>query len=377
MRWLSRWILTAVLVGSLGCADSATLTGAPADALSGGDGRATDTRIGDPDVTSDSREHEDPDLGSIDVGSDLSGPGDLRPGDSSPDAPGDAITDLPLETVGDIVGDNDARALHDAPIATDDAVVVTVALPSALACGASFDAAITLQNTGSATWRRDDGYKLGAVDDSDPFFDVTRVWLSEDVEVPTGATHTFSFILTAPETAGTYDTDWQMVHESVRWFGQVAEASVVVTCDDTPPSGPPDLGAVTWLHTDVSGWPQTSTLSSVTVSADQICMDYDRANVWPIVTIGGDTDVVGNPWIFIWRDDRWYAGTWEWLRPGQTCKARTSVAGDHIKRSPFDAASGWVPTPGVTYYFMVSGLARASERNVEERTNLMPVVWPD
>ncbi len=146
----------------------------------------------------------------------------------------------------------------------------------------------------------------------------------------------------------------------------------------TRPGDPPplDLSRVTWLHTDVSGWAQVSTLSSVTWRGSQICLDYDRADVWPTRTITGGVAVNANPWVFIWRDGRWYGATWEWMRPGQTCKNQTSVAGDHIKRAPFDAASGWRPTSGEVLYFMVSGLARASERNAMERTNPVRFVWP-
>ena len=89
-----------------------------------------------------------------------------------------------------------------------------------------------------------------------------------------------------------------------------------------------------------------------------------------------------NPWVFVWVADlghlggTWYAATWEWMRPGQTCKNRLSVAGDHIKQSPFHPTSGWRPSSGEELYFMVSGLARSSERNNSERSNVMRVVWP-
>jgi len=147
---------------------------------------------------------------------------------------------------------------------------------------------------------------------------------------------------------------------------------------DTPTVDPsaPELASVEWLHTDVGDWPETATLLSVTFRGSQICLDYDRAYDWSSVTIGADTQVVGNPWVFIREDDTWYAATWEWLRPGQTCKNEGSVAGDHIKQSPFDEDSGWRPESGQVLYFMVSGLARLGERNVMERTNLVRVVWP-
>ncbi|HCP46832.1 MAG TPA: hypothetical protein DIU15_12370, partial [Deltaproteobacteria bacterium] len=267
----------------------------------------------------------------------------------------------------------------DVVVDDDAAIVVSASFPAQLDCGATAMASVVVENTGAVSWTRAEGYKLGAVDDEDPFYSSdTRIWLADGDEVLSGSTHTFSFLLEAPAEPGLYLSDWQMVHEAVQWFGDVTTHEVEVTCvDDAPPpaTGPPDLSTVTWLHTDVSQWPQTATLSSVTMSGPNICLDYDQANAWPVFLFNG-TAVVGNPWIFIWQDNQWYGATWEWLRPGQTCKAASSVAGDHIKQDPFGQFSGWVPTSGTTYWFMVSGLARTSDRNVEVRTNLVPLVWP-
>ncbi|MBI3987967.1 MAG: VCBS repeat-containing protein [Lentisphaerae bacterium] len=136
------------------------------------------------------------------------------------------------------------------------------------------------------------------------------------------------------------------------------------------PTEPIDFGTVEWLHTDVSGWARTATLPEVSFNATQIIMEYDKANVWPDTGRG----LVANPWIFVPKDDGgWYAATWEWLRPGQTRKARSSVAGDHIKR---DELENFLPVPGAWYGFMVSGLARDGDRNVLERSNVVLVQWP-
>ncbi len=147
----------------------------------------------------------------------------------------------------------------------------------------------------------------------------------------------------------------------------------------TNPTDPPplDLGDVTWLHTNVSAWPVTVTMTSVTFEGSLICMNHDIASKgWPTQVTNG-TEVVGNPWVFIYHEDRWYGATWEWLRaPGQTCKNQSSVAGDHIKVAPFDAASGWHPSSGQTLYFMVSGFARLGATNVQERSNPVKVIWP-
>ena len=264
--------------------------------------------------------------------------------------------------------------------AEDDARILKLEFPTALACGEEAQVRLGVRNIGVATWRRDAGYKLGTVDDQDSFYSSdSRVWLPPEVEVGPQEVHFFEFDLVAPDTPGTYPTDWQMVREHVHWFGETGEEEITVHCEEPEepqsPPGPPNLNEVTWLHTDVSQWAQTGTLSTVGVSADQICLDYNKANSWPIKDFNG-VEVVGNPWIFIWEDERWYAATWEWLRPAQICKSRSAVAGDHIKQSPFNGDPHWTPKSGETYWFMVSGLARSALRNVEERTNLRKIVWP-
>lgn len=144
---------------------------------------------------------------------------------------------------------------------------------------------------------------------------------------------------------------------------------------DRPADGEPGPGipeGVTWLHTNVSAWPATSELRAVHISGSSITLDYDAADRWP----GRDhvgAHVNANPWIFVERDGRWYAATWEWMRRGQTTKALAAVNGDHIKRAPLH---DFQPRSGERYYFMVSGLARDHVRNARERTNLVEITWP-
>lgn len=139
-----------------------------------------------------------------------------------------------------------------------------------------------------------------------------------------------------------------------------------------PTGGPIDLSKVVWLHSNVSGWPETGTLSSVNIGGGSITLNYNKARSWPGVNEAG-ANVNANPWIFVNQGGTWYAGTWEWLRTGQTTKSSRSVNGDHIKKSPLN---GFSPRSGETYGFMVSGLARTSRRNVQERTNIKMVRWP-
>ena len=83
-----------------------------------------------------------------------------------------------------------------------------------------------------------------------------------------------------------------------------------------------------------------------------------------------------NPWVFANIGGQWYAGTFEWLRYGQTSKPKGVLdgsLGNHIKVSPM---SSWYPRSGERIGLMVSGLARTSSRNVRERSNIVMVTWP-
>ncbi len=293
----------------------------------------------------------------------------------------DGAASSPGGSTSATTGDVDPSGSSSGAVTPQDAAeLVAHTLPSEAPCGAEFDATVTVRNTGAATWTRDALYKLGAVDDEDPLTTEHRAWLPEDVVVAPGESYTFPLSLQAPAEPGSYTTDWQMVHEHVQWFGEIAEATVSVTCEAAEPP-PLVLDEVIWLHTDVSDWPVTMTIESVTFEDPFICLNHASQDegvfVWPEDTLDGDTQVVGNPWVFIYREGSWYGATWEWLRPDQTCKFEYAVAGDHIKQPPFDAQSGWTPSSGETLYFMVSGLARLPGfTNVSERSEPIKVVWP-
>lgn len=120
----------------------------------------------------------------------------------------------------------------------DDAVVVSATFPSSIACDGTDLAVVTVRNTGTATWTRDGGYKLGTVGDQDDLYPGdTRVWLAEGESVAPGEMHSFTAILSAPTTSGTYTTDWQMVHEGVRWFGDSVAGNVSVDCSGSSDGG--------------------------------------------------------------------------------------------------------------------------------------------
>lgn len=129
-------------------------------------------------------------------------------------------------------------------------------------------------------------------------------------------------------------------------------------------------GPIKWLHTDVSKWSVTASLKA-SVGGGTINMPYSKARTWP--NNGG---VNANCWAIVNIGGQWYAATFEYLRPGQQAKpvgVLDGGKGDHFKVSPLNQ---WRPRSGERFGIMVSGLARSSSRNVQERSNVSMVTWP-
>ena len=125
---------------------------------------------------------------------------------------------------------------------------------------------------------------------------------------------------------------------------------------------------IKWLHTDVSSWPVTASLS-VNFSGSTINFPYSKSREWPAVD-GSN----GNPWVIAKKDGQWYAATFEWLKFGQTSKPKSTVGGGNIKACPL--CGSWAPSSGERVGIMVSGLARSKLRSVKERSNVVMVTWP-
>lgn len=159
--------------------------------------------------------------------------------------------------------------------------------------------------------------------------------------------------------------------DGTTWNTESNDTAEDTSSTSTNSDGSFDLSNVRWLHTNVSGWSQTATLS-VSFSGDNINLNYNKARAWPSRNTAG-ASVNANAWVFVNINGTWYAATWEWLRYGQTSKAKSSVSGSHIGTSPLNNFS---PQSGTVYGFMVSGLARSDVRNVQERSNVCMARWP-
>ena len=103
--------------------------------------------------------------------------------------------------------------------AGDHAGFVTQTNPSTVFVGQTSRISVVLVNIGSTTWRAADNYFLSAINPPDTLtWGLNRVTLPADVAP--GQAATFTFDLVAPLTPGTYDLQWQMIHEGAALFGQ-------------------------------------------------------------------------------------------------------------------------------------------------------------
>ena len=179
------------------------------------------------------------------------------------------------------------------------------------------------------------------------------------------------------------------------WRVTVSDAGNGVTGPTTLPANfattfAIDLKKVVYLNSpDISGWPQTATLSLVEqdgAGAGPVCMSYTDPgwpdSHWPFGQPGDDPNfgVYANQWYFARINGTWYGGAGEWIyRGASSCKAgqgTRTIGPDAGFGQPF---SSWVPQVGELVGFMVSSVARNGpvKRTVDERSNVIVQPWRD
>ncbi len=164
--------------------------------------------------------------------------------------------------------------------------------------------------------------------------------------------------------------------DRVPWDKLPDDVTIPLPKPPEPPEAPADgfPAGLVWLHTNVSGWPQTSTIERVYFSGGNIHFPHSMSGKWDARTdMGTSTLTEGNPWAIFEYEGQWYAATWEWLRPGQTSKPASKLEGGHIKRNPIP--SSWRPSSGQRIGIMVSTHARARVGR-KERSNVAWIDWP-
>ncbi|UCD29397.1 MAG: immunoglobulin domain-containing protein [Planctomycetota bacterium] len=161
-----------------------------------------------------------------------------------------------------------------------DAEFVGSTIPDSMVTNEQRVVAVTMRNSGALTWTRDEDYKLGAVGNNDPFAS-TRHLLPQGMSVKPGEQYTYTFQMTAPATAGTYLTDWQMLRELVRWFGDIHGKNVIV---QAPTINPPTITQ----HPQSQLVPRGSTAQFSVSAAGQGTLGYQWYKDGEFVSDGGN-----------------------------------------------------------------------------------------
>lgn len=136
---------------------------------------------------------------------------------------------------------------------TNGASFVSQSVPTTMTAGGSYPVSVTLQNSGTSTWTAAANHRLGSQNPSDnTTWGMARVDLGSGESIAPGQQKTFSWTVTAPSTAGTYNFQWRMVQEFVQWFGATTpNVAVTVTAGGTPP--PPSGLIGHWKFDEGSG----------------------------------------------------------------------------------------------------------------------------
>jgi hypothetical protein len=110
----------------------------------------------------------------------------------------------------------------------NNAKFVSQKIPEKMEAGKKYTVSITYENIGKFSWSQKNSYRLGSQSPQDNLiWGLNRIDFGKDEIIETGKTKTFTFEMAAPQEAGSYNMDWQMVADGLEWFGEKTPTSVV------------------------------------------------------------------------------------------------------------------------------------------------------
>ena len=124
------------------------------------------------------------------------------------------------------------------------ALFVSQSVPASMSAGQQYSVSVSMRNTGTTTWTAAQGIRLGAVNPYDNYtWGMNRVLLAGGDSIAPGQEKVFTWNVTAPTTAGTYNFQWRMVRDGVAWFGDLStNLAVAVSVPPTPTKTPTPVG---------------------------------------------------------------------------------------------------------------------------------------
>ena len=139
---------------------------------------------------------------------------------------------------------------------------------------------------------------------------------------------------------------------------------------------PDDLSDVVFIESpQVKSWTVGADLN-LSINNQSVILDHrpnqnsSATSRWPTISIF-NTPVNANAWGIVKQDGVWRAGTWEYLRTGQTVKSLSAFRFGHF-RAPIGSRNRTF-NAGDVYGFFVSGTIRAgsSLNNIAERSKFV------
>jgi hypothetical protein len=138
-----------------------------------------------------------------------------------------------IRALQDRLAKMEQRALNVCPVERK-AQFAAQNVPAQMVAGQRYSVSVTMQNTGSSPWSSAERYALGSQSPQDNLnWGLGRVSLPGSI--PPGGQATFSFVVTAPSTAGSYSFQWQMVQDGVAWFGDMTPRVDIGVTAPPPP----------------------------------------------------------------------------------------------------------------------------------------------
>ena len=128
---------------------------------------------------------------------------------------------------------NEASATTTTGSVSNNSAFVSQNVPASLQAGQATTVSVTMRNSGSTTWFAG-SYFLGSQNPQDnTTWGLNRVSLVSNVAP--GASVTFTFSITAPAVAGTYNFQWRMLQSGGGYFGALTSNVGVTVSSSTPP----------------------------------------------------------------------------------------------------------------------------------------------
>jgi hypothetical protein len=124
--------------------------------------------------------------------------------------------------------EDDINAILKGTFIGNNAKFISQKVPETMETGKKYLISITYSNDGKFGWNRKNSYRLGSQNPQDNvFWGINRVDFSADEMINIGMEKTFTFEITAPQRAGIFTIDWQMVSEETEWFGEKTPTATV------------------------------------------------------------------------------------------------------------------------------------------------------